>query len=80
MLCKHLSGVLVLAATLSSSGCLAIGGKTYSESPETSARLSALEARVGTLEHAFSAVHSPPSYRDHELLPSARLIQTPPAP
>jgi hypothetical protein len=46
--------ILLVAAGLVSSGCLSIGGKTYSEAPETAARINALEARVGTLERAIS--------------------------
>ena len=38
--------------------CLSIGGKTYStESPETDARLSSLESRVGHLEQSMQGEH-----------------------
>ena len=54
--------VLALGIALSSSGCLSLGlgGRTtyVQESPETSARVSALETRVSALEQAFSLMSS----------------------
>jgi hypothetical protein len=57
MVTRHsLAGILVACSlVLSTSGCLALGGKTiYQESSDTPVRLSSLEARVGTLEQAVS--------------------------
>jgi hypothetical protein len=48
--------------SLSSAGCLSVGGKTYTtESPslETTQRISALETRVGVLERALLAAPQP---------------------
>ncbi len=50
----RLIGALAAGAVLlSATGCLSLGEKTVysSESPETSKRIAALEARVGILEH-----------------------------
>jgi hypothetical protein len=48
-----LAAALLLLAT----GCLSIGGKTYStDSPDIDKRLSSLEARVGVLERALNGV------------------------
>ena len=57
-----LTSIPLAAVAILSTGCLSIGGRTYSDSPETAARLSALEARVGTLEHAISAVSAAPAF------------------
>jgi hypothetical protein len=60
MLRPRLAGcaLFALGVALSGSGCLSLGlgGRTtyVQESPETSARVSALETRVSALEQAFS--------------------------
>ncbi len=44
----------LLPTLLIAPGCLSLGGTTYSgQSPETDARLSSLESRVGHLEEAL---------------------------
>lgn len=44
----------LLTLLLTAPGCLSLGGTTYSgQSPETDARLSSLESRVGHLEEAL---------------------------
>ena len=56
MRCKHL-GIHVLlgiAVWTTVPGCLSLGGTTYSDSPQTSERISALENRVGVLEQAVN--------------------------
>ena len=52
---RHLLAQAVLGTIiLAMSGCLSLGGTTYSESPKTTERISSLENRVGVLEQAVS--------------------------
>lgn len=49
------SGFILLVVAVSA-GCLNLGGRTtyLQENPETKGRISALETRVGALEHVYS--------------------------
>jgi hypothetical protein len=69
-----LTGISLAAVAILSTGCLSIGGRTYSDSPETAARLSAPEARVGPLEHAISAVSAAPAFHV-EAVPGGRPLE-----
>jgi len=65
MRCTHLlRNALFAGAVLATMpGCLSLGGKTVysSETPQTSERLSALEARVGVLEQVIAGKTAPAS-------------------
>lgn len=54
-----LAGILLVSA----GGCLSLGGSTtyLEETPETKARISSLETRVGALEQAFSLRSTAPA-------------------
>jgi hypothetical protein len=60
---NHSIGVAMFCV-IGMSGCLSIGGKTYTtqSNPETETRLSALEFRLGTLEEVVMGSSAPSSY------------------
>ena len=56
--------ILMLIAA-ANTGCLSIGGRTYTSEaqPETQNRITALETRVGALEHALLGTAATPAGR-----------------
>lgn len=64
------SGFVLLVVAISA-GCLNLGGRTtyLQENPETSGRISALETRVGALEHVYS-MQGPLTQSSAESIPS----------
>jgi hypothetical protein len=69
-------GVLLLVVSVlgMAGGCLSLGGKTtfVSDSPETEAKIAALEARIAALEQALAGgqpVAPPPALNSGEFLP-----------
>lgn len=60
---KLAAAPIVLMIALCTTGCLSIGGKTYTDaSPETNSRLSSLETRVGTLERTVLGTPMPAAH------------------